>query len=219
VCVRAFTTPLPVQAQVEVTRRGGRRRRRRPHRGPGCWRLAGRAGLPALPGSLLARRPDGMDWRVHCCRAVLRDRNRCTAERWRHRRVRADASRGKNFVSTLKCGEPHDRLQDATNLQAVAQSKPSKPGGTARAERAQTLAGPSRRAGLPQKRSVREWTRDGDVGGGADFGKPQERRPVEPGVAAQPALGPCGLAGSESVAKESSGRTVPVASPKERQRS
>jgi hypothetical protein len=190
-----------------------------PIAGPGAGGRLGREGLPALPGWLSARRPDGMDWRVHCRRAVLRDRNRCWAERWRHRRARADASRWKSFVSTLKCGEPHDRLQDATSLQAVARSKPSEPGGTARAERARNLAGPSRRADLPQKRSVREWTRDGDVGGGADFGKPQERSPVEPGVAAQPALGPCGLAGSESVAMESSGRTVPVASPKERQRS
>jgi len=181
--------------------------------------LAGRAGLPASPGSPPARRPDGMDWRVRCRRTIPRDRDRCGATRWRHRRVRADASRGKSSVTALKCGEPHDRLLDATSQQAVARSKPSEPGGTARAERARNLAVPGRREGLPQKGPAREWTRDGDVGGGADFGKPQERSPVESGVAAQPAPDPCGLAGSESVAKESSGRTVPVASPKERQRS
>jgi len=130
-----------------------------------------------------------------------------------------DGSRERISRSTLKCGEPHDRLQGATNLQTVARSKPSEPGGTARAERVRCLAGPSRRAGLPQRRSTLEWTRDGDVGGGADFGKPQERSPVGTGVAAQPALGPSGLAGSESATKGSSGRTVPVASPKERQRS
>lgn len=130
-----------------------------------------------------------------------------------------DGCRGRNSRSPLKCGEPHDRLQGATNLQAVARSKPSEPGGTARAERVRCLAGPSRRAGLPQRRSAREWTRDGDVGGGANFGKPQERSPVENGVAAQPAPGPSGLAGSESATKDSNGRTVPVASPKERQRS
>jgi len=128
-------------------------------------------------------------------------------------------SREPETGSTLECGEPHDRLQGATNLQAVARSKPSKPGGTARAERARNLAGPSRRVGLPNRSSIREWTRGGDVGGGANFGKPQERSPVRIGVAAQPAPGPCGLAGSESATKGLSGRTKPVASPKERQRS
>ena len=44
-------------------------------------------------------------------------------------------------------GEPHGRLQGATDLQGMARSKPSKPGGTARTERVRDLASPGRRQG------------------------------------------------------------------------
>jgi hypothetical protein len=42
-------------------------------------------------------------------------------------------------------GEPHDRFQGATNLKSARWSKPSQPGGTARAERARRVAAPGRR--------------------------------------------------------------------------
>jgi hypothetical protein len=47
----------------------------------------------------------------------------------------------------LKPGEPHDRLQGATDLRSIARSKPSEPGGTARAERAPDVAVRGRRKG------------------------------------------------------------------------
>jgi hypothetical protein len=42
-------------------------------------------------------------------------------------------------------GEPHDRFQGATNLKSARWSKPSQPGGTARAERVREVATPDRR--------------------------------------------------------------------------
>jgi len=79
----------------------------------------------------------------------------------------------------LKRGEPQYRLQDATSLRVDARRKPSKPGGTARAERAQTVAGLGRRSGASSPKSDREWTRVDCVDGGAILGQPQERRPDE----------------------------------------
>jgi hypothetical protein len=45
----------------------------------------------------------------------------------------------------LQPGEPHDRFQGATNLKCAWWSKPSQPGGTARAERVRKVAAPDRR--------------------------------------------------------------------------
>jgi len=45
----------------------------------------------------------------------------------------------------LKPGEPQDRFQGATNLKSARWSKPSQPGGTARAERVRKVASPGRR--------------------------------------------------------------------------
>jgi hypothetical protein len=44
-----------------------------------------------------------------------------------------------------KHGEPHDRQQGATNLQSARWSKPSQPGGTARAERVRKVAASDRK--------------------------------------------------------------------------
>jgi hypothetical protein len=85
-------------------------------------------------------------------------------------------------VGIPKRGEPQVRLQDATSLQVDARSKPSKPGGTARAERVQAVAGLGRRSGASSPKSGREWTRADRVDGGAILGQPQERRPDEGGV-------------------------------------
>jgi len=50
-----------------------------------------------------------------------------------------------NDSKDRKHGEPHDRQQGATNLQSARWSKPSKSGGTTRAERTRDLARPGRR--------------------------------------------------------------------------
>jgi hypothetical protein len=50
--------------------------------------------------------------------------------------------------ASWKRGEPHGRMQGATNLQGAAWSKPPKSGRTARAEHVRSLATPGRRAGL-----------------------------------------------------------------------
>jgi hypothetical protein len=49
-----------------------------------------------------------------------------------------------NGPDDLKLGEPHDRFQGARNLKSARWSKPSKPGGTARTERARRLAASGR---------------------------------------------------------------------------
>jgi len=80
---------------------------------------------------------------------------------------------GQQVRSLLKPGEPHGRLQGATNLRSRAWSKPSKPGGTARAEGAGEMALFSRRTA-----AFGELTGTGrarDVSMERDFGQPQER--------------------------------------------
>jgi len=73
--------------------------------------------------------------------------------------------RGRSAVS-WKPGEPHGRLRGATNPQGLVWSKPLKPGGTARAERA--------RDWHFRALACQEWThRERD--GGAIFEKPHER--------------------------------------------
>jgi hypothetical protein len=68
----------------------------------------------------------------------------------------------------LKRAEPHDRVQGATDLRWVARSKPSKPGGTARTERARSWH--LRAEGWA---TIREWTRGQDLDGGATLENPK----------------------------------------------
>jgi len=60
---------------------------------------------------------------------------------------------GRRAGASWKRGEPHGRMQGATNLQGDAWSKPPKSGRTARAEHVRSLATPGRRAGLGSSRS------------------------------------------------------------------
>jgi hypothetical protein len=88
------------------------------------------------------------------------------------------ARRVASRLPNLKRGEPHGRLQGATDLQGTARRKPSKLGGTARTERTRELAAPGRRQRHPLAgERGREWTRAADVDGGVIFGQPQERSP------------------------------------------
>jgi len=77
-------------------------------------------------------------------------------------------------------GEPHGRLQGATNLQSDARRKPPKPGGTARAERVRALAGSSRREANQHgsaQCSSHEMHRDGTCGSpGVDAHRECRRR-------------------------------------------
>jgi hypothetical protein len=113
-----------------------------------------------------------------------------------HRRVRGRAQRYRlgataEELPTSRCpkpGEPHGRLQGATDLQRAARSKPSKSGGTTRTERASSVV-PARRwsstssgaqrspypGEAERKTDGRERTRSVYVDGGAIFGQPQER--------------------------------------------
>jgi hypothetical protein len=118
-------------------------------------------------------------WRARACSSVRkgRGRRRCDgniAEPEARHRVLIP-------VGLSKRGEPQYRLQDATSLRVDARRKPSKPGGTARAERVQTVAGLSRRSCASSPKSDREWTRADCVDGGAILGQPQERSPDEVG--------------------------------------
>jgi len=62
------------------------------------------------------------------------------------RPARAGAGQGaRPSPESPKRGEPHGRFQGATNLESAGRSKPSKPGGTARAERTRRVASPGRR--------------------------------------------------------------------------
>jgi hypothetical protein len=70
------------------------------------------------------------------------------ATRWR--RTVASAAASPHQVEPAgaedpQLGEPHDRFQGATNLRRARWSKPSQPGGTARAERVRKVAAPGRR--------------------------------------------------------------------------
>jgi hypothetical protein len=98
--------------------------------------------------------------------------------------ITANKAPHPKFIPDLlpKLGEPHGRLQDATSLRIDARRKPSKPGGTAGAERFQAVAGLKRRMGPSSWRPIREWTRADCVDGGEIFGQPQERRPNEVSV-------------------------------------
>lgn len=88
----------------------------------------------------------------------------------------------------LKPGEPHDRHQGATNLEAAKWSKPSKSGRTTRAERVRDVAAPDRRwtrakrhgssrnqsgGSSQEQRDHREWTPRSEVDGGAIFDNPK----------------------------------------------
>jgi len=73
-----------------------------------------------------------------------------------------------------KPGEPHDRLRGATNPQGHEWSKPSKLGGTARADLSQVWQ--------PVVSGNRVWIFVIDIGGGAFFEQPHERSPTEPGL-------------------------------------
>jgi hypothetical protein len=85
------------------------------------------------------------------------------AERGKLHRVSRSGEDSSLRRGNLKLGEPHGRLQGATNLQGNARSKPSKPGGTARAEHARGLAASRRRP----VSAGREWTRTVYVDEGA----------------------------------------------------
>jgi hypothetical protein len=52
---------------------------------------------------------------------------------------------GPTGANDLQLGEPHDRFQGATNLKSARWSKPSKSGGTTRAERVRKVAAPDQR--------------------------------------------------------------------------
>jgi hypothetical protein len=96
------------------------------------------------------------------------------------------ASGSRNGPERLKRGEPHGRFQGATNLRRAGQSKPSKPGGTARAERVRRVAAPGRwqrrverqdlrnqpEDGSSEQRRGREWMTCTDADGGANFDNP-----------------------------------------------
>jgi len=56
-----------------------------------------------------------------------------------------DAKVDQMGPENLKPGEPQDRFQGATNLKSARWSKPSQPGGTARAERVRKVAAPGRK--------------------------------------------------------------------------
>jgi hypothetical protein len=108
-----------------------------------------------------------------------RTRLACGARRLHPGEGAGDATRGKMTAPGLKRGEPHDRLQGATDLQGSAWSNPSKPGGTARTERVLDVAVQGRRPHTLVREEVRrEWTREADVDGGEIFGQPQERSPT-----------------------------------------
>jgi hypothetical protein len=76
---------------------------------------------------------------------------------------------------TSKHGEPHGRLQGATDLRGMVRRKPSESGGTARTERVRSLA---RCAPKNGRRSVREWTHHVMSAEGI-FDEPHERSSAE----------------------------------------
>lgn len=119
-------------------------------------------------------------WRARAGSSVRKDRGR----RRRGGNITGPEARHRVLipVGLPKRGEPQVRLQDATSLRVDARSKPSKPGGTAGAERVQAMAGLGRRSGASSPKSGREWTRVDCVDGGAILGQPQERSPDEVGV-------------------------------------
>jgi hypothetical protein len=99
-------------------------------------------------------------------------------------------SAGGEPGSLLKRGEPHGRLQGATNLQGIEQSKPSEPGGTARTERARRLATPGRRRRRvrscpsgwvepPGRRAPRGWQARTVAGSGCSMLTSTEGRSLE----------------------------------------
>jgi hypothetical protein len=94
-----------------------------------------------------------------------------------------------------KRGEPHGRLQGATNLHRSQRSKPSESGGTTRTERVRKVASPGRRSlprpvslsalrGLfragssPERGSGQEWTLSAHVDGGAIIDNPKRGVPI-----------------------------------------
>mgnify|MGYP003572137338 CR=1 FL=1 len=86
-------------------------------------------------------------------RAVTRDdllRRGKLRRVWRHRERPASHPEpsGNGQEASRKRGEPHGRMQGATNLQGVERSKPSKSGRTARTEHARSVAASSRRTGF-----------------------------------------------------------------------
>lgn len=111
-------------------------------------------------------------------------------------RARGGSSRttADRTTDVPKHGEPHGRLQGATNLHDVQRSKPSKSGGTTRAERVRRVATPGRRlkpagerqphkgsreqAALTSKGRSREWTLGSDVDGGANIDNPKRGVPI-----------------------------------------
>jgi hypothetical protein len=79
-------------------------------------------------------------------------------------------------------GEPQDRFQGATNLKSARWSKPSQPGGTARAERVRKVAAPGRRwlrAAAPvssEASNVAALRSSGTTGSGHQAAMPMEGR-------------------------------------------
>jgi len=138
--------------------------------------ISGRGNLSGGPNPV---RPVqvGHGWRARAGSSVRKDRGR----RRRDGNITGPEARHRILIPVRlpKRGEPQVRLQDATSLQVDARRKPSKPGGTARAERVQTVAGLGQWSGASSPKSGREWTRVDCVDGGAILGQPQERRPDE----------------------------------------
>lgn len=160
-------------------------------------------------GAPTARRDQAVVTRYGCGRGELFEGSRRREERGPSPPgARADHPGGSpqrpwERVSA-KRGEPHDRLRDATSPRAFARRKPPRWCETTRAERGWTggAVGPMVSRGNP---GLREWTRAGFVGGGAERDEPQERKgldhPVRTPVPTGPGRegpGPCADASKET---------------------
>jgi hypothetical protein len=127
-----------------------------------------------------------------------------------------------------KLGEPHDRFQGATNLKSARRSKPSQPGGTARAERVRRVAAPDRRQhrvergracgsqpgdSSAEQRCGWEWTPGIDADGGAISDNPKRGARIRDRTRrGEPKA-------HQSGERTEEGRARRAASPKERRRS
>jgi hypothetical protein len=83
--------------------------------------------------------------RCHGCSAALREAGQPQCQHWAAAQERQCGTKELE-TKGLQHGEPQDRFQGATNLKSAKWRKPSKPGGTARAERVRSVAASDRQA-------------------------------------------------------------------------
>jgi hypothetical protein len=179
-----------------VLRARGTLRRVERHRG---WtRSIGRPGRRgAAPGLLLRKRPGTQQRSGGPATEPPRGEPETDHGIGRRSRAVEDRKPDSDADQDQKRGEPHDRYQGAINLKSAGRSKPSKPGGTARAERVRRVAAPGRRqqrvergrasGSQPRDSSAEqrcgwEWTPGMDADGGAISDNPMRGARIRAGT-------------------------------------